>query len=194
MPAQGRLGDKGHVPACVHGCPACPHLAVGPAITGSPDVRCDGRPALRVGDRGVHAACCGANTWSATEGARTVMINNRPAHRMHDAQQHCGGQGRLIEGSPTVMVDDADGAPSTRSISPAQLELRVGTSAGAPARGARFAVTLPDGAIVRGTADGNGVIKIAGLAQRGACLVELPDTGVTLMAMIGTAQRITLPA
>jgi uncharacterized Zn-binding protein involved in type VI secretion len=35
----------------------------------------------------------------------TVFINGMPAHRKHDAQQHCGGGGKLIEGSPTVMVE-----------------------------------------------------------------------------------------
>ena len=32
MPGQCRLGDKSNVPADAHGCPACPHPAVGPAI------------------------------------------------------------------------------------------------------------------------------------------------------------------
>ena len=63
MPPQGRLGDKSNVPVDAHGCPACPHPAVGPAIVGSPDVMVNKRPALRVGDKGIHAACCGPNTW-----------------------------------------------------------------------------------------------------------------------------------
>jgi len=106
MSAQGRLGDKGHVPVDAHGCPACPHVAIGPAIVGSPDVLCDGLPSLRVGDRGLHSSCCGTNTWVATRGSMTVFINGKPAHRKDDAQHHCGGDGKLIEGSPTVMVED----------------------------------------------------------------------------------------
>ena len=118
MPGQGRLGDKSNVPACVHGCLACPHPAVGRAIVGStnvvveaattafgaPNVLVNNLPALRLGDNGIHAVCCGPNTWTAVKGSATVMINNKPAHRMGDTDQHCGGVGQLIEGSPTVIV------------------------------------------------------------------------------------------
>src|SRR5689334_18853897 len=103
-PAQGRLGDKAKPPVDAHGCPACPHPAVGPAITGSPTVNCDGLPALRVTDLGVHAACCGPNTWLAKMGSSTVLIDGLPAHRKGDMTQHCGGIGQLMEGSGTVNV------------------------------------------------------------------------------------------
>ena len=104
MPGQGRLGDKSSVPADSHGCPACPHPAIGPAIAGSSDVMVNGLPALRQGDNGIHAACCGPNTWSAQGGSGTVKINGKGAHRLGDADQHCGGMGKLIEGSANVIV------------------------------------------------------------------------------------------
>jgi len=104
MPPQGRLGDKSQVPACAHGCPACPHPCTGPATAGSPNVKVNGRPALRVGDSGIHAPCCAANTWDATAGSGTVFINNQPAHRQGDTDTHCGGTGPLIEGSGNVMT------------------------------------------------------------------------------------------
>lgn len=104
MPPQGRLGDKSMVPADAHGCPACPHPCVGPAIVGSPDTLVNKRPALRVGDKGIHAACCGTNMWTAAAGSGTVFINNKGAHRQTDAVVHCGGMGRLIEGSTNVIV------------------------------------------------------------------------------------------
>jgi uncharacterized Zn-binding protein involved in type VI secretion len=106
MPPQARLGDKSNVPADSHGCPACPHPAVGPAIQGSPDVKVNGRPAVRVGDKGMHAACCGTNMWTAAKGSGTVMINNKPAHRQGDQDTHCGGSGQMIEGSPNVITGD----------------------------------------------------------------------------------------
>jgi len=105
LAAQGRLGDKGSVQVDLHGCPSCPHSAIGPALSGSPDVLTNNLPSLRVGDIGVHAVCCGTNSWTATKGSQTVLINGRPAHRKNDAQQHCGGQGKLVEGSPDVMVE-----------------------------------------------------------------------------------------
>ncbi len=104
MPPLSRLGDKSFVPADAHGCPACPHPAIGPAISGSPNVLADFRPALRVGDNGVHAACCGPNTWAAAQGSATVLINFKPAHRLGDMDTHCGGIGNMVEGSPDVMV------------------------------------------------------------------------------------------
>ena len=100
----GRLGDKSFAPADAHGCPACPHPVIGPAITGSPNVLVNGRPALRVTDQGIHAACCGPNMWNAIIGSATVFINYLPAHRMGDTDMHCGGVGTLVEGSLDVIV------------------------------------------------------------------------------------------
>lgn len=104
MPLAGRLGDKSLVPADAHGCPGCPHPGVGPAVCGSPNVLINFKPALRATDTGVHAACCGPNTWTAQTGSATVLINGLMAHRFGDVDTHCGGVGSLIEGSPNVIV------------------------------------------------------------------------------------------
>ena len=99
---QSRIGDIGKVPADAHGCPACPHPCQGPIVQGSPDVMVNGRPASRVGDMGVHAACCGPNIWNAKAGSGTVIINSKKAHRKNDAQTHCGGNGQMTSGSGDV--------------------------------------------------------------------------------------------
>ena len=104
MPPAGRLTDDSLVAADAHGCIACPHPCVGPAISGSPNVLINSLPALRVTDKGVHAACCGPNTWTAVAGSGTVLINSLPAHRLGDADKHCGGMGNLIVGSPDVII------------------------------------------------------------------------------------------
>jgi len=104
MPPAGRVGDRALCSADAHKCPACAHSVIGPAVDGSPDVRIDSRKALRIGDPGVHSACCGPNTWNAAQGSSTVMINSRKAHRLGDATLHCGGVGNLVEGSPDVVV------------------------------------------------------------------------------------------
>lgn len=104
MPAAARIGDKAQCPADGHGCPGCPHSVVGPAVSGSPDVQINGRGALRLNDPGVHAACCGPNTWKAAAGSSTVFINGKPAVRMGDMTQHCGGVGKIIEGSNNVDI------------------------------------------------------------------------------------------
>ena len=104
MPGQGRLGDKANTSADKHGCPGCPHPGTGPAIMGSPDVSINGRPALRVDDVGIHAVCCGPNMWKAKDGSGTVFINGKAAHRNGDPTKHCGGDGKLIEGSEDVLI------------------------------------------------------------------------------------------
>ena len=104
MPPQARVSDMAQIPADAHGCPACPHPAVGPAIEGSPDVMVNNLPAVRVGDQGIHAACCNRNMWKASQGSSTVMVNNKAAHRESDPTEHCGGMGQTIAGSPTVMT------------------------------------------------------------------------------------------
>ncbi|MFO0615824.1 MAG: PAAR domain-containing protein [Polyangiaceae bacterium] len=102
MPPAVRLGDKSQSPADAHGCPACPHPVLGPAAQGSPTVNINQRPAVRAGDFGVHAACCGPNTWSALAGSRTVFVNGVPLTRLGDMVMHCGGMGAFIEGSGNV--------------------------------------------------------------------------------------------
>jgi uncharacterized Zn-binding protein involved in type VI secretion len=100
--AAGRLADQSSVGSDAHGCPACPHPGVGPAIQGSPDVFINRRNALREDDMGIHAACCGPNTWYAAGGSNSVFINDRRAHRKGDPDDHCGGSGQLIQGSHDV--------------------------------------------------------------------------------------------
>lgn len=105
MKPQSRLGDNSLVPSDTHHkCPRCPHKCVGPAQTGSPDVKVNSRPALRVSDTGRHSHCCGPNTWVAIAGSKTVLINNLQAHRLGDADRHCGGPGYMIQASRDVMV------------------------------------------------------------------------------------------
>jgi uncharacterized Zn-binding protein involved in type VI secretion len=99
------LGDKAQIPADAHGCPACPHPCIGPAITGSPNVYVNSRPALRVQpDAGIHAACCDGNCWQTKAGSGTVFINSKKAVRQGDATKHCGGTGKMVEGSGNVFT------------------------------------------------------------------------------------------
>ena len=109
MPAAGRLGDRAQVPSDSHGGVCCAHGAVGPATAGSPNVNVNSKPSLRVGDPGVHSSCCGANKWNAKEGSPSVFVNGIKAHRMGDETKHCGGMGKLIEGSGNVNIGGKQG-------------------------------------------------------------------------------------
>lgn len=104
MAKAARLGDKANCPADSHGNLCCPHNVTGPAIKGSSNVNINGLPALRLGDPGIHATCCGSNTWECSEGSSTVFINGLPAVRMGDMTTHCGGIGKIISGSPNVNI------------------------------------------------------------------------------------------
>ena len=106
MAGAARVGDNSQTEHDAHGCPGCPHPAVGPAIIGSPDVFINSKPAIRqIADvSGTHAACCGPNMWWTDAGSTTVLINGKKAVRKGDATQHCGGAGKMIEGSPDVIV------------------------------------------------------------------------------------------
>jgi uncharacterized Zn-binding protein involved in type VI secretion len=44
--------------------------------------------------------------WTAAKGSGTVFINGLAAHRQGDQDTHCGGSGKLINGSPDVTVGD----------------------------------------------------------------------------------------
>lgn len=103
MPPQARLGDQSQVPSDSHGCPGCAHSCIGPSIQGSPNVNVNGKPALRApGDPGTHSSCCGPNTWQTVMGSGTVNINGKKAVRKGDQTQHCGGVGKMVDGSGDV--------------------------------------------------------------------------------------------
>lgn len=92
------LEDK-HGGGCCH-----PHHVIGPAISGSPDVKVNNLPLVRMGDSGIHTACCGEGTWKVVDGSTGVFVNGRPVARKGDITQHCGGKGHLITGSANVVV------------------------------------------------------------------------------------------
>ena len=106
MQPQSRVGDRSHVPADSHDLPCCAHSCTGPALTGSPDIFINGKAAVRVTDTGEHSHCCGDNTWEAVEGSESVLFNNLRTHRLGDKDQHCGGPGHMIDGSPDVLIGD----------------------------------------------------------------------------------------
>ncbi len=118
MPGAVRIGDKARCPSDFHGCVGCPHSVIGPAITGSADVLINGKPAVRMGDSGIHSACCGANTWVASQGSPNVFINGRPAVRIGDQTTHCGGIGRMIEGSQDVLINQGTATKSGKPGKP----------------------------------------------------------------------------
>ena len=96
-----RIGGLARCPSDLHGCPACPHTMVkGPITTGSPQIFIGVRPAARVGDKGIHSACCGANIFEIVGGDPEVLIDGRPAAKVGSPTKHCGGAGTIISAGP----------------------------------------------------------------------------------------------
>ena len=91
-----RVGGTSQANNDAHGCLACPHTTKGPIISGSPLIYINGKPAARVGDIGVHAVCCGPNTFEIVGGDSQVLIDGRPAAKIGSSVQHCGGLGEII--------------------------------------------------------------------------------------------------
>jgi uncharacterized Zn-binding protein involved in type VI secretion len=104
MPPQSRVGDNAVCPADGHGKNCCAHPVQGPGTAGSPNILVNNMPPLRIGDPGVHSACCGPNTWAVTGGSGTVFFNGIPATRIGDSTAHCGGSGSLVVGSGNVLT------------------------------------------------------------------------------------------
>ncbi len=157
MPPAGRLGDQAQCPSDGHGCPGCAHGVIGPATAGSPDVMINGQPALRIGDPGVHSACCGPNTWNAAAGSATVFINGIKAHRLSDKTVHCGGSGELVEGSADVIIGDSGGGASSQIKAPSYDDAFILLNrAGKPVADRSYRITLGSGRIVEGKTDAEG--------------------------------------
>ena len=57
-------------------------------------------PVATVGDQGVHASCCGPNTFTITTGDPRVLINGKPAAWEHSEVEHCGGVGYMTSSHP----------------------------------------------------------------------------------------------
>jgi uncharacterized Zn-binding protein involved in type VI secretion len=63
----------------------------GVAISGSPNVRLNGRPVTRVGDAGIALTPQGPRLWRAVMGAATVRVNGRMLHRTGELTLMKGG-------------------------------------------------------------------------------------------------------
>ena len=107
-PPAARVTDNSTcVPHChsVHPWSPVPHPCIGPIVKGAPTVLTVSLPQARLGDNGVHAACCGPNTYVIVKGSATVIVCGQPAARLGDTTLHCGAiSGNIIMGAPMVLI------------------------------------------------------------------------------------------
>lgn len=159
MSRAGRVGDVAHVPSDSHDCPHCPHVAMGPAVSGSNNVLINNRCALRANDKGLHVACCDNNRWLAQGGAKFVLINNRRPHRLGDPTAHCGGRGVLLGASNNVCIGDHPAYNNERNRSWA-LAFQLLDPFGRPRRNSEVTVHFEDGSSIDRTLDNDGRLRL----------------------------------
>lgn len=177
MSNAARLRDQSVAPADTHGCSDCSHEVKGPVTAGSSNVLVNSRPAVRVGDRGIHAKCCGTNRWTARAGAPRVLINGKSAHRRGDATLHCGGIGATITGSSDVLIGDFVGSARPRVSRFEDVAFCVIDGAKQPVSNLHAIVVGPDGQripVVTGP-DGRVILRHV---PRGRYILELSQGAV----------------
>lgn len=76
--------------------------------------------------------------------------------------------------APVDVVPDDDEPVTILEPQTTWIELEVLTAGGAPAANARYELTLPDGEIVRGRTDANGLVRHRKLTQDGECSLRFP--------------------
>ncbi len=101
------IGSMAFCPSDAHGCIGCSHAVSGPVITGNGNVLINGMPVACEGDRGVHAACCGGNSFVITDGDPNVLINGKKVAKIGSRTQHCGGSGHIVSTGGSVSTSDA---------------------------------------------------------------------------------------
>src|SRR4029079_2241746 len=120
------------------------------------------------------------NTWTAVEGSAGVKINGKGVHRLGDMGQHCGGVGKLVQGSPTVNVGGGSAsskdasAPKAPEDRPHWVEMHVVDAAGKALEGRPYVLRLPDGTRVRGVVPADGKVRKDGIPAV-ACELVVAD-------------------
>lgn len=178
MPQAGRVGDMAKSPGDSSG-----HAVEGGA---SPDVLINGRAALRVAGPAKEGG--DAITWRPSRGSTGVFINGEPAFRSGDETLHVGGKGKLVEGSPDVLLGDMKPGAGARRKRPHDKAVTVDVkdALGRPIRGATVKAFCPHEAHPAKEIDGatsvGGLCSDAKVSVQKALQVGAWDTGASLKA------------
>ena len=185
MPPAARLGDNHICPMQTPAVVPIPH--VGGPITGPgvPNVMIEGMPAAVVGD----VCLCVGPPSAIMKGSAGVLIAGRAAARVGDPTMHGGNI--LPPGAPTVLIgetgsgnskpvvanvaegDDPEGS-SGSTPKTTWLEIQMNDRGGFGVANTRFRLESPDGQIIHGVTDGNGLARVEGL-EPGNHKITFPD-------------------
>ena len=89
----------------VHPWSPVPHPNMGPILTGAMSVTINDLLAARITDMGMHASCCGPQTFIVMQGSSTVVVEGFSQSRLGDLTMHCMMvPGMITTGSADVIV------------------------------------------------------------------------------------------
>lgn len=178
--AAGRLGDASRVEG----------PGVGRAVTGSANVLLNQRPALRVGDRGVHRARGGNGEWEAEAGAPRVLINGSRVVRIGDPVHDGRRRGKMVQGSPNVLVGNHVAGERTQRFATKMLLTDMPGPAGVPLMHARWSLFLGDRLVEEGETDATGKLAIHSTLEPNRAY-ELRYPGRTVEIVAGAGMDVT---
>jgi len=185
MPPAARVNDNHICPMQTPAVVPIPHVG-GPIMgPGVPNVLIEGMPASVVGD----VCMCVGPPSAVMKGSMGVLIAGRAAARVGDPTMHGGTI--LPPGALTVIIGEQGsgsgspkpGAPAPggtddgtkiESVTTSWIEIQMNDRAGFGVANTKFKLETPDGKIIHGVTDGNGLGRVEGI-QPGNHKISFPD-------------------
>jgi uncharacterized Zn-binding protein involved in type VI secretion len=185
MPPAARVNDNHICPMQTPAVVPIPHVG-GPIMgPGVPSVLIEGMPASVVGD----VCICVGPPSAVMQGSTGVLIAGRAAARVGDPTMHGGNI--LPPGALTVIIGETGNGNSKPSSAVAAaggkddgskldeakatwIEIQMNDRAGFGVANTKFRLETPDGKIVHGVTDGNGLGRVEGI-QPGNHKITFPD-------------------
>jgi len=185
MPPAARVNDNHICPMQTPAVVPIPHVG-GPIMgPGVPSVLIEGIPASVVGD----VCMCVGPPSAVMKGSMGVLIAGRAAARVGDPTMHGGTI--LPPGAPTVIIGEQgsgsgtpkpgvaapggkDGGAKIESVTTSWIEIQMNDRAGFGVANTKFKLETPDGKIIHGVTDGNGLGRVEGI-QPGNHKISFPD-------------------
>jgi len=185
MPPAARVNDNHICPMQTPAVVPIPHVG-GPIMgPGVPNVLIEGMPASVVGD----VCMCIGPPSAVMKGSMGVLIAGRAAARVGDPTMHGGTI--LPPGAPTVIIGEQGSGSGTpkpgvaapggkddgakiESVTTSWIEIQMNDRAGFGVANTKFKLETPDGKIIHGVTDGNGLGRVEGI-QPGNHKISFPD-------------------
>jgi uncharacterized Zn-binding protein involved in type VI secretion len=185
MPPAARVNDNHICPMQTPAVVPIPHVG-GPIMgPGVPNVLIEGMPASVVGD----VCICVGPPSAVMQGSTGVLIAGRAAARVGDPTMHGGNI--LPPGAPTVIIGEqgsgsggpaaglaaAGGRDDASKLDEAKatwIEIQMNDKGGFGVANTKFQLETPDGKIIHGVTDGNGLGRVEGI-QPGNHKITFPD-------------------